>query len=459
MNTARITRRGFLKTTGALAVPAVVPASVFGAPDKGKKAPSDKILMGQLACGGRGSAVMGGFARYKDVQYLAVCDPFKSRRDRAAGRLNKKYGGGDTVKACADFREVLARDDIEAVAICSQDHWHVPLAIAAARAGKDMYVEKPLGVSMRWAWELRKAIKRYKNVFQYGTQQRSGRNFRFACELAVNGYLGEIKRIDAWCPDIDSQVPNLAKRSGAKGKGPEYGVMKPMPVPGDLNYDLWIGPAPMKPYTSDRCRNWGTYHIYDYALGFIAGWGAHPLDIAQWGMNADGTSPVSYEGTGSLPTRGLYDTIDSWDIHCKYANGVKMRFMGHRVARPVVMKYRKRWCGHGTTFHGKDGWVSVDRGGIYASDPKLLKVQIKPDGIRLIASPGQARNLLDCVRTRKATVNPVESAIRSDTISHMSDILIRTGRPIKWNPKTEQIIGDEQATRMLQRPLRPPWEL
>ena len=176
-------------------------------------------------------------------------------------------------------------------------------------------------------------------------------------------------------------------------------------------------------------------------------------------QDADGTSPISYEGKGSLPTRGLYDTIDSWDVNCQYANGVKMRFMGHRVARPVVMKYRKRWCDHGTTFHGAKGWVSVDRGGIYASDPKLLKVQIRADEIHLIASRGQDRNFLDSVRSRKATVNPVESAIRSDTISHISDILIRTGRPMKWDPKKEDFINDEQASRMLHRTLRAPWKL
>ena len=176
-------------------------------------------------------------------------------------------------------------------------------------------------------------------------------------------------------------------------------------------------------------------------------------------MNADDTSPISYEGKGSLPTRGLYDTIDSWDVYCTYACGVKMRFMGHRVAQPVVMKYRKRWCGHGTTFHGTKGWVSVDRGGIYASDDKLLKVQIKPDEVNLITSRGQDRNFLDSVKSRQATINPVESAIRSDTISHISDILIRTGRPMKWDPKKEDFIGDAEASRMLTRTLRAPWKL
>ena len=456
MSSANITRRGLLKSAaaGAIVLPSIVPSTVFG-----ESAPSNRIGMAQLGCGGRGSAVSGGFVRHKDVQYLAVCDPFKSRRDRLADRFNKKYGGGKTVKPYADFREVLKRDDIDAVAICTQDHWHVPMAMAASKAGKDMYVEKPLGVSMEWAKKLRKSIKRYGNIFQYGTQQRSGRQFRFACELVRNGYIGQIKTIDAWCPDIDSQVPNTGKKWG-DGDGPEYGKIVKAEVPADLNYDLWIGPAPMKPYTPDRVRNWGAYHIYDYALGFIAGWGAHPLDIAQWGMNADNTTPVTYEGEGSLPTRGLYDTIDSWDIYCTYACGAKMRFMGHRVARPVVMKYHKRWCGHGTTFHGTRGWVSVDRGGIFASDPKLLKIKIKPDEVNLITSRGQDRNFLDSVKSRQPTINPVESAIRSDTISHIGDIMIRLGKKtIKWDPKKEDFIGDSQASALLNRPLRAPWKL
>jgi len=232
MSATNVTRRDFLKDVsagaGALALPVIVPSSVFGA-----ESPSKRIGMAQIGCGGRGSAVSGGFVRHKDVQYLAVCDPFKSRRQRLAARFNKKYGGGNTVKAYVDFREVLARDDIDAVAICTQDHWHVPLAMAASKAGKDMYVEKPLGVSMAWAMELRKSIKRYGNIFQYGTQQRSGRQFRFACELVRNGYLGEIKTIDAWCPDIDSQVPNSGRKWG-DGKGPEYGKVVKAEVPLDF---------------------------------------------------------------------------------------------------------------------------------------------------------------------------------------------------------------------------------
>ena len=435
MSSNELNRRTFLKAASAFAAPAIVPSSVFG-----KTAPSDRITLAALGVGGRGSGVMRGFMRNADVQVLAVCDPFESRRERAKESVRQH---GSTAEAYADFRDVLARDDIDAVLICTPDHWHVPLAIAAAKAGKDLYVEKPLGVSMRWNQALRHAVQRYGSVFQYGTQQRSSGRFRFACELVLSGYIGELKSIDVWAPHL--------------GKG--RGSTTPAPAPKDLDYDLWLGPAPLKPYTKDRCTCHGAYHIYDYALGFIAGWGAHPLDIAQWGNAADHTSPIHYEGTGDIPATGIFDTVANWNVYCDYAYGVKMRFRSAGAARDDVMKYRDNWSSHGTTFFGAEGWVSVDRGGLYASDPKLFRVRIGPNDVHLKTSRGQDRDFLDCIKTREPTINPVESAIRSDAISHLSDIAIRTGRPIQWDPGKEQIIGDEAASRMLDRPLRAPWRL
>jgi len=442
-------RRQFLKqatmTAGAVALPAIVPSTVFGA-----NAPSQRVHLAMIGVGGRGSAVMNGFLRYDDVRFVAVADAYSDRRARAKSRLDQHYQDNNA-ETYADFRDILKRDDVDGVVVCTPDHWHVPVALYAARAGKDMYVEKPLGVSMVWAGALRKAIKRFGNVFQYGTQQRSGSDFRRACELVRNGYIGEIERIEAWCPDISEQFNAFHVK--------QYGSTEPAPVPETLDYDMWNGPSPMRPYTVDRCTCYGTYHLYDYALGFIAGWGAHPLDIAQWGMDMDHTSPVSYEGSGTIPTRGLYDSVSQWDIHCKYANGLPMRFMSQRPAESVVKKYRKRWVTHGTTFFGTDGWVSVDRSGLYASDPKLLQVKLKASEVHLYNSPAQDRNFVDCIKTRRPTISPLESAIRSDTISHMSDICIRLGRPIQWDPETETIKDDLQATRLLNRTMRSPWSL
>jgi len=449
MTTRRITRRRFVKgsalAAASAALPAIVPSTVFG-----RNAPSNRVNLAMIGVGSRGTDVMRGFARHDDVRFLAVCDPFRDRREQARAWLNEKYGG-NVAEAYVDFREMLARDDIDGVVICTPDHWHVPTALYAARAGKDMYVEKPLGVSLSWARQLRDTIRRYGNVFQYGTQQRSDWRFRFVCELVRNQYIGELRRIEVWCPDVsDDWNAFQVKR---------YGSTEPAPVPEGFDYDLWLGPAPDAPYTVDRCRREGSFHIYDYALGFIAGWGAHPLDIAQWGMDADHGGPVYYEGRGEIPSKGLLNTVAWWDVHCEYANGVKMHFMSHRLAKPIVMEYREKWESHGTTFFGSEGWVSVDRGGICASDPKLLKIKRGPDDVHLYRSPSQDRNFLDCIKTRQPTVNPVESAIRSDTISHLSNIAIRAGRPIHWDPGTEQTIDDEQALRMLSRPLRAPWRL
>lgn len=438
-------RRSFLKATAALgAAPWIVPSTVFGA-----NAPSNRVTVAHLGVGSRASALIGGFVRHEDVQILALCDCFTNRREEMREKLNAKYGS-DVVKAYADFRDVLARDDIDTVVIATPDHWHVPLAIAAAKAGKDMYVEKPLGVSMPWAARLRKDLTANKRVFQYGTQQRSDAKFRVACELVRNGYIGEIKRIEAWCPDMSSQFDAFSVKP--------YGSTEPAEPPEGFDYDMWLGPAPKKPYSVDRCTQFGAYHIYDYALGFIAGWGAHPLDIAQWGLGRDHTGPVYYEGTGKIPAGGLCDSVESWDIHCEYEDGLPMRFMGSRVAEPVVSAYRK-WVDHGTTFFGSEGWISVDRSAMFTSDPKLAEIQLKPDDVHLKVSEGQERDFIDCVKSREETINPIESAVRSDAISHLGDLAIRVSRPIRWDPNRERVIDDRQASRRLWRSLRDPWNL
>ncbi len=443
-STSRLGRRDFLRTSaiaaGALALPAIAPRGLFGA-----AAPNERLQLGMIGVGSRGSGVMGGFMRYGDAQFVATCDPFRSRREKARATLEKKYGTG-SVKAYASFRDVMAREDIDAVVCCSCDHWHIPLAFAAARSGKDMYVEKPLGPSLEWGKALRREIVAKKRVFQYGTQQRSSGAFRYAAEIVRNGYLGEIERVDAWCVD------------GTRAKAwMEPNSLVEEPVPEDLDYDLWVGPAPMKPYNHYRVHREGSFHTYDYSIGFLGGWGSHPLDIVQWGLNADDTGPVECVGTGKVPSGGLFTTVINWDAHLKYACGAKLHFMSHVPAKPVVMKYRKRWSDHGTTFFGKDGWISVDRRGLEASRPELLKIKLKSTDEHLLVSKGHDRNFLDCIRSRKPTLCPIECAVRSDTISHLSDIAVRTGRPIRWDPKAEQIVGDAAAGAMLTRPMRAPY--
>ncbi|MEI8371597.1 MAG: Gfo/Idh/MocA family oxidoreductase [Planctomycetota bacterium] len=447
-----VSRREVLKraaaAAGAMALPMIVPGSVFG-----ENAPSNRLNLAGIGVGGRGTFdCRSRFLPLEDVRFVACADCRQNRRDAFVKMANDRYQG-KVCTAYRDFRDVLARKDVDGVVVSTPDHWHVPVAVYAAQAGKDMYVEKPLGIAMAWEWKLREAVAKHKCVFQYGTQQRGDqKQFRRACELVRNGYIGQVQRVDAWCPDMSSQY--------SEASVPPYGSTKPIDVPAELDYDMWIGPAPMKPYTADRATCFGGWHIYDYALGFVAGWGAHPLDIAQWGLDMDNSGPVRYEGTGKIPPKGsLWDTVESWDVHCEYANGVKMHFMGERVAKPFVNAYHPAWEDHGTTFFGTKGWVSVNRNALYASDKKLQKTQTKPEEIHLTTTTSQARDFVDCMKSRKPTINPLESAIRSDTISHLSDLCIRLGRPIQWDPQKEQIVNDAEATKLLNRPLREPWKL
>lgn len=426
-----LSRRRFLRQTAlgsaaALSLPTLLPASVFGA-----NAPSQRVAVGHIGVGGQGRGLMDGFLGLPQNQSVAVCDPIQERREAAAQRVEQHYAaakGQDVYRGCrayADFRELLARVDVDAVVIASPDHWHVPLALAAVRAGKDVYVEKPLGLSIEQGQALRAAVHLHGAVFQYGTQQRSfNSHCGFACELVRNGYLGELKAVHVVAPN------------GSTG-----GRAVPQPVPAGLDYDLWLGPAPVTPYTEDRVFGTGRWFIYDYAIGFIAGWGAHPLDVAHWGYPH---IPVEYRGTGRIPTEGLFDTVVDWDVQGRYASGVEF------TLKTGTDK---------TTFVGTEGWVAASRGGISAAPESLLERKLKPDDVRLLRDNHHYRDFLDGVRTRRTPVSDIDSAAQSDFMSHLGDIAIRTGRTIRWDPATETILGDTAAARMTRRAGRAPWTL
>jgi len=430
MATRAISRRRFLKGAGgAAAAPYVITSAALGARDVPPA--SERVVLGHVGVGGQGGGLLGGFLSLPGGQSVAVCDPIRDRREGSAARVDKHYAsraGKGTHTGCRaynDFRELLARDDIDAVVIATPDHWHVPVALEAVKAGKDVYVEKPLGLCVEQDRVLREAIHRYGAVFQYGTQQRSfNTHCGFACELVRNGYIGELKAIHVVAPD------------GAVGGNPA-----PQPVPAGLDYDLWLGPAPVTPYTHDRVFGVGRWHIYDYAIGFLGGWGAHPLDIAHWGYPH---IPVEYEGTGFIPTEGLFDTVVRWDVRGRYAGGVEF------TLKPG---------GDRTTFVGTRGWVAPSRGGIQAEPASLLKVTLKPDEVHLLQGKHHYANFLDAVLARRPGVSDIDSAVQSDFVSHLCDIAIRTGRRIQWDPAKETIVGDEQAARMLLRSMRPPWRL
>ena len=426
MNTPSRSRRSFLKraTLSVLVFPAIVPASVFGA-----NAPGNRVTVGHIGVGGQGGGVMNGFLGLPQGRSIAVCDPIQDRREGAAKHVERHYaaktgqGSYHACKAYRDFRELIARDDIDAVVVATPDHWHVPAAIAAVRAGKDVYVEKPLGLCIEQDKALRAAVHLHKAVFQYGTQQRSfSQHCGFACELARNGYLGELKAVHIIAPN------------GETGGSPAA-----EPVPEGLDYDLWLGPAPAAPFAKDRVFGTGRWHIYDYAIGFLGGWGAHPLDIAHWGYPH---IPVEYEGTGRIPAEGLFDTVVDWDVRGRYSSGVE---------------FTMKTGGDKTTFVGTQGWVAASRGGIAAEPESLLSVKIKPGELHLLQDNHHYRDFLDCVLTRRTPASNIDSAVQSDFISHLCDIAIRTGRKIQWDPIKETIVGDELAARMMRRAMRAPW--
>jgi predicted dehydrogenase len=439
-----ISRRRFLKkvtglTAGAIAFPYVVSPSVLG--EAGGVTPSNRIVMGCIGLGTQGTGNMRAFLGQEDVQVVAVCDVRESQRQKAKNIVDRHYGD----KSCAvynDFSELIARRDIDAVSIAPPDHWHVLMGLEAARNGKDMYFEKPVGLSVIHSKALRKAVRRYRTVFQFGTQQRSSSNFRFGCELVRNGRIGKLHTISVGVPP-----------------GISYPNQPTQPVPDGFDYDMWLGPAPWAPYTYQRCRpfdsnedvNWGYgiwYHIYDYCLGMPANWGIHHLDIAQWGNGTELTGPVEVEGTGVFPRDGLANCLLTWDVRMKYANGVTMHYTDNGKNEQGVL------------FRGTDGWVHVRRGGYIEAQPKsLLKSVIGPDEIHLVESKGHHRNFLDAVKTRGKTICPIREAVRSDTLCHLNDIATRLERKLSWDPRKEEFVNDAEANRMLKRAMRSPWHL
>jgi predicted dehydrogenase len=430
-------RRWFLKrasglAAGAMVFPYIVPSSSLG--KAGSVAPSSRIVMGCIGVGNQGTGNMRAFMQHDNVQVVAVCDVQESRRAKAKNIVDEHYGN----KACAtysDFRDLLARQDIDAVMIATQDHWHALIAVAAAQAGKDMYCEKPLGVSVAEGQAIRDAVRRYGRVFQTGTQQRSDRKFRLACELARNGYLGRIHTVKVAAP------------------GPEYKrtYLKPPteePIPSGLDYDMYIGPAPMKPYNGGRLAWPDWYLIWDYCAGFIVNWGVHHLDIANWGCPTLTKEAFEFECKGSYRHDGLTDNINDWQAEFSYISGLRMTYTD--TGNP-----NKQGC----QFEGDKGWVHVNRQAITAEPASLLQVTIKPNQNKLYESDNHHTDFLDCVRTRRDPVAPVEAGHEASYLGLIAEIAARLKRRLKWDPAVERFVDDPEANRMLARVLRSPWHL
>ncbi len=457
-NPARQTRRQFLGTTGttvaaatvAAGFPAIVPASVLG-----QHAPSNLITVGAIGTG-RISRVhdMPGIWRHETARIVAVCDVDRTRMEDAKVLVNGHYttvAGKpyDGVSGYTDYRELLANPDIDAVVISTPDHWHTIIGIDAARAGKDIYMQKPASLTIAEGRAVSDAVHRSGVIFQIGSQQRSSIQFRVAAELVRNGRIGELKTVQVGLPGDPS--------------GPEE---PEMPVPPALDYDRWLGSTPRVYYTENRVHPQQGYdrpgwlRCEQFGAGMITGWGAHHLDSAHWGMGTEYTGPIEVWGTAEFPTSGLWDVHGPFRTEARYANGVHMIVSGEFP--------------NGIRFEGTDGWIFVSRGNeavtssdpgarlkdsqaLAASDPGILTSEIGPDGVHLYRSSSHHGNWLECVKTRQQPIAPVEVAHRSCSACLLHHIAMKLPRRLQWDPVRERFRNDDEANAMLSRPQRWPF--
>ncbi len=436
-------RRNFLKTSaagvgGAALAPTIIPSKVWG--QAGSTFHNSKINMGFIGVGGMGTNHLKRCVALDDVRVVAVCDVFESKRQAAKARVDAQYGD-DSCATYNDFRVLLARPDIDAVCISTPDYWHVLMGMEAARQGKAMYYEKPMSLTAEEAKAMRDCINRYGVTFQFGTQQRSDARFRYVVELFRNHYLGEPKRI----------VIGSASYV-------EVGPQPVEPVPEELDYDLWLGPSPIAPYTTLRCtRNWTL--IRDYSLGCLSGaWGIHHVDIAQWAMDADDAGPVAVEGWGQRPAEGLYDTFQYFEVEHTYPNGLTVLHVDHIKGREKVPQLNAP-NSMGVLFEGSEGWVYVARGYIDSEPKSLIRTPILPSDIRLPVSPNHWRNFLDAVRNGTPTICPVGPGVKSELVCQQAEIACQLGRRLYWDNDQEAFINDAEANALLSRPMRSPWTL
>lgn len=430
---SRVSRRGFLKRTAAaasaaVAFPAIIPPSALGL--DGTVAPSNRVAMGFIGVGGKGTNGMRNFLSCAECQPVALCDVDKAAREAA-----REIAKVPEENCYNDFRDLLARGDIDAVQIATPDHWHVLPSIAAIKAGKDVYCEKPLSNTIAEGKALVDVVHRYGAVFQHGTQLRSLRNVRYACELVRNGRLGKLHTIRIGSP-----------AGMALENKPE------MPVPEGFDYELWLGPAPHAPYTPWRVKVPGElpgwYFVSDYSTsGWVAGFGVHDVDIAFWGMGDEWDGPIEAEGTGVFPADGLFDTVLTYHLEYRLANGVRMI---------VTTPDETPW--HGVRFEGTDGWVFT-RSEIDAVPKSLLHEPIGANDVRLYESKLHEQNFLECVKSRAKTITPIDAAYRACTTCLVGGIALQLRRKVTWDPKRNEFINDAEANRLMSRTMRPPWRI
>jgi predicted dehydrogenase len=418
----RIARRDFLR--GAAAIGA---AAAMGS-RRVRAAANDRINMGVIGIGTMGRFDMSMFLTQPEIHVVAVSDVDQSRLDAAKKTVNADYQNLDCA-GYADFREIIARDDIDAVLIATPDHWHALISIAAAQSGKDMYCEKPMSLTVREGRIVADAMKRNGVVYQSGTQRRSIPCFRYAVDVAKSGRLGKIHAVHTY---LDP--------------GHLAGPQAEAPVPDGFDYDRWLGQAPFAPYTPMRCHT-NFRWIYDYSGGQLTDIGVHFNDLAQWGVDKDLTAPVEFEGTAEFPpAEDLFNTPVHYNVKARYADGLTLE-MHDGSPRSV-------------RFEGERGWICVDDSGVLTADPVSLLDEAPKLREAFTAITYHQRDFIECVKSRGQTIAPPEVAHRSASICHVANICLRlSGRKLRWDPETEEFADDAEANAMLARAQRQPWSL
>lgn len=473
MKKPRISRRRFLfQSAAVLGFPTIIPATAIG---RGRPAPSERITVGAIGYGTIALDWTPNFLTNDKCQFVAVADPMKEyghygyRGEKTGGReagrriIDAHYAeSGKTPKktctAYADFRDMLAKEDLDAVQISTPDQWHAYMAILAAGQGKHIYGQKPLSLTIDDGRRMVEAVTKAGVTWQTGSQQRSDLYFRMACEFVRNGRIGTVKRVRIGLPGGHTNWNQMGDQTG------------PAPVPPDFDYDMWLGPAPEMEYRPAMLPlNWR--HNYNFSGGMVTDFGAHHIDIAQWGMDTERTGPVEINNIrGEMPPKdALYNTATAFHFEAVFANGVtfviadeseKLMEEVHAANKDAADKKKKE--DHvGIFFEGENGkWIYVNRGTIQASDRNLLREKIEPGEVRLYESKDHSDNFLSCIYDGKPTAAPIEISHRTISIAHLGNIGLRLGRKqIKWDPEAEQIVGDEEANAMRKVAWRKPWVL
>ncbi len=452
-------RRNFLRTvsagvTGSLVLPIVVPASVWGPHSPGNEIRIGVIGTGRIAR----SRDLPGILRQNGARIIAVCDLDSKRLNDAqqfvdgyyAKQTGKEYSG--TLKY-AHYGDLLANRDIDAVVVCTPDHWHAKITIDAVYAGKDVYLEKPMSLTIEEGRRISDAVNRTGRIFQIGSQYRSMEAYRYGCELIRNGRIGALRNVDVRMP-VD----------------PSGGRTEVMPVPSSLNYDMWLGSSPEVYYTEDRVHPQADYgrpgwlRCEQFGAGMITGWGAHLFDVAHWGMDTEHTGPTEIFSSAQFPTEGLWNVHGDFSSEMVYPNGVVMTVGQESKEHPS-----------GVLFTGSEGWLFISVGGLpvtasdpvairygktlKASDERILSSEISDNETRLIVSSDHHTNWLEAIRTRSRAASTAEIAHRTCTVCLLQHISMKLGRKVLWNPVTEKFVNDPEANRMIARPQRHPYEI